>query len=184
MARAPLTFVSLVCAFALIVAACDSTLNLGNAGDAAVDAGPDTAAQLTCVDTCARLIYTCHLLEPAKTDPCLSDCKRALGVLDLQCIQYTPCASIPTSCNPAGAQEGGVPGLDASITDEFNIRVCQSACDSAAADNCISPADLTVCRNRCATAAASRRENYTACSNSSHADCAKHQGCLEIFVAD
>lgn len=184
MARAPLPFVAWCCAFALIAAACDSTLNLGNAGDAAIDAGPDTAAPLTCIDTCARLIYACHLVEPAKTDQCLSDCKAAVGVLDLQCVQYTPCASIPSACDPAAGREAGVPGLDGSIIDEFNVRVCQSACDDAASHSCISPADLTVCRNRCATAPASRRENYTACSNASHTDCVKHQDCLEIFVAD
>ncbi len=181
MVRAPLLLVSSVCAFALIAAACDSTLNLGNAGDAAVDAGPDTAAPLTCVDTCARLIYTCHLLDPSQTDQCLSDCKGARGVLDLQCVQYTPCAAIPSACDPARG-EGGVPGIDASVLDEFNNRVCQSACDDAASGKCISATDLTVCRDRCAAAPASVRENYTACSNSSHSDCAKHQACLELFV--
>jgi hypothetical protein len=187
MRRAPLPLLRAVGTAGLLLAAgaaaCDSTLNLGDAADAALDAGPDTAAPLTCVDTCSRLIYTCHFLDASKTDQCLSECKGAGAALDLQCVQYTPCAAIPSTCGgPQG--DGGVPGFDASILDEFDIRVCQSACDSANRPGCISAADLTVCRDRCVSAPGSRRKSYSACSENAASDCVKHQACFELFIAD
>ncbi|CAN5924938.1 hypothetical protein BH11MYX4_BH11MYX4_55240 [soil metagenome] len=182
-----IAFAPSVCLVALALvaggAACDSTLNLGNAGDGSADgAGVADAAPPTCASTCNRLVADCRLIEPEKTSQCLSECNATGRPADLECVARTACSSITRVCGDG--RDSSSPGADGSAASSFEITSCQTSCDAAGFFDCLTPTELTTCRDLCASAPAVPRNNFTSCARGGGSNCPKVQACLQIFVGD
>jgi hypothetical protein len=187
MRRAALAMLLPCClgAFALVAggAACDSTLNLSNPADAAGDSRPQDSAPLTCDGICDRLIFTCSLFPIDRRAECMAECNREGSLAELTCVAQTACADIVKTCGDGRTLVDGS-GPDGSVINDFEIKTCQSACDSSQFFGCIDAAQLSECRALCASAPAAKRNAYDACASGAGGDCPSSRDCFDLFTKD
>src|SRR4026207_964442 len=100
----------------------------------------------------------------------------------MDCVRRTACAGIEKKCGGinetggcGGESSGGTSGTSGSSSAA--IASCQTQCDSINFCNCSSTAGPSSCRDKCTSAAATARDTFTSCSQSSGTDCAKKKEC-------
>jgi hypothetical protein len=167
-------------------AACDSTLNLGDADGGSAASADGAVFAATCAGTCDKVI-ACGLLTSEKRAPCVSDCITQAPQSLLECIARTPCATLVSTCS--------VPLPDASFFDTsppefdsgqegFEIMNCQSACDSVHFFSCIDAGELATCRDLCETAPKSKRNTFYTCGEGAGGNCPNARDCFNVFAGD
>lgn len=169
----------------IAVAACDTSLDLGSSGDAAIrpegaagdGALSDGAAPPTCDDVC-RKVQACGFVEDGKFAGCLADCQRATPA-DLACVMSAPCNAIFDCARVPEASTTDGP----SATDVFEIGTCQSACDNVEFFDCIDAATHAACRATCETAPRTKRNAFSSCG-ASGSDCVRLQDCVRVLLGD
>jgi hypothetical protein len=174
-----------VAASGALPAACDSTLNLSG-GEAGADAtAPDATAggDATCPGVCDKFI-ACGYGEAAKRSLCVSDCLKQASQPLLDCVARSACSEIQSACSSL-LPEVGIPTFDSSVEDnDFEIRDCQSGCDSVHFFDCLTASQYATCRDLCATAPASKRNTFRGCASGAGSNCTKAQDCFGVFVGD
>jgi len=182
-----LSFVMPACliAFAMVAggAACDSTLNLGDGADGGGGGGPDSAPP-TCASTCDRLITTCRLFSTDQRSACIAECNQKGRPSDLACVAQTACGEILRSCGDGSGGDGSANQPDTAVLTDFEIRNCQSACDTSQFFDCITASELSTCRGLCETAPASKRNAYQACASGKGGNCPSSRDCFNVFAGD
>jgi len=171
------------------IVACESRLDLGrnearNAADdedSPSDPAPDastgddaTSGATTCTAVCARM-DSCGMLTEAQRDECVPSCFAETTSALRACIMQTPCAEIVETCRPTGGLGETDPG------DTFEVEVCRDRCDSAKFHDCLTAAEHSRCRERCASASASARESFTSCIEGSGTRCPSALDCYTQF---
>ncbi len=187
--RALYPFVAAAVVFAVAVApaACDSTLNLGDAdgGSAASTDGPVFVAA-SCASACDKVI-ACGLLTSDKRSPCVSSCMTQAPPALLECIARTACAALQSTCS-AGLPDASFPDTSPPSFDSgqegFEIMNCQQACDSLHFFNCLDASGQASCRDRCTTAPMSKRNSFTSCGEAAGGNCPNATDCFDVFVGD
>jgi hypothetical protein len=180
----------LACAW---LAACETRLDLGH--NASADAGtargdddddsappattPDASAPAsTCSDVCSRVI-ACGILEESNRGECLGRCAGGSTATDRACIMHTSCAAMTATC---GIPTDGTPDPDPDPgQDDFDIQVCQDACDSAHFQSCLDATEHADCRTLCSTAAATSRNTFSACIHGG-TECTAQADCYAAFT--
>jgi hypothetical protein len=151
------------------------------------------ASPSSCGTACDKLI-SCSLIRVGDKAGCNTECQKSAYQYQIDCVNNTACASIASTCgNPTGDGSGGggttsggttsggttSGGIDAG--NDFDIKVCQSACDTLNFFSCVSAADHSACRDLCATAASAKRSTFSSCVNGSGSDCTKGGACYATF---
>lgn len=170
----------------LTLAACDSRLDLGrNAAGASTDddnaAGNRTSDASECDRVCTRVI-ACGLVEQSQRAQCLDTCTGGSNASERTCILQTSCALMRQVCGLSSDQtEIDVPSGGGSGSSTFAIRVCQDACDTAKFQDCLDAAAHADCRDLCSTAAATPRDTFASCVQSS-GECSALDDCYQVFA--
>jgi len=165
---------------------CQSSLDLGREA-LAVDGSPGSEAdggdgsdggpgEASCSAACAKLGACGYLDDPDAAEECRTGCPAlSSGLLD--CVMDRSCAEVPE----CGAHLGGVADAGTSGDDDFEVKVCQSRCDSAKFFSCLDASEHAECRSRCATKPADVRDTYEACASSAGSRCPDHRDCYAQF---
>ncbi len=171
----------------LTLAACESRLDLGrNVADGAStddDNGRGNSASLTseCDRVCTRVI-TCGLVEPSQRTQCLATCTGGSNASERTCILQAPCAVMSEACGLSSDQTViDVPSGGGGGGGAFAVQICQEACNSAKFQGCLDAAAHANCRNLCSTAAASTRDAFASCVQSS-GECSALVDCYDVFA--
>ena len=176
-------FFSVALSTVAIVAACDSSIDLGRGGDAgASEASSSDAtsefslptAAPTCESTCLKAA-ACGFVEEGKMDACIADCPRQTTPDIRRCVQQARCEDI-LGC--AGVPEGGADVIDPITASK--IEGCKSSCTSVHFYGCCSASELEECQTRCTTAPSTKRDSFDDCATGSQ--CPKLVDCLEVFL--
>lgn len=152
----------------------DSTQPQGGAG----------ASASTCSTACDKLV-SCSLIAIGQKSACNTQCTKSGYQYQVDCVNHTDCGKIASTCG--GATSGGTDNgpssgtIDASVPD-MTVAQCQNACDTASFFDCLSASEHTTCRDHCASASASVRQNFTSCSDNAASDCNKQKDCLSVFL--
>jgi hypothetical protein len=173
---------------AVAPAACDSTLNLGDAlmdgGVASADA-PGTFPP-TCAGACDKAL-ACGLITSDKRASCVPDCATQAPLSLVECIARTPCAELQAKCSfafDASLPDVFEPPFD-SGQESFEVMNCQSACDSLHFFSCLDASELATCRDLCATAPKSKRNTFYTCGEAAAGSmCANARDCYRVFTGD
>jgi hypothetical protein len=184
----PFVTAAVVGVIAVSPAACDSTLNLGDAADGGSAASNDGAVfAATCAGVCDKVI-ACALLSSTKRAACVSDCMTSGAPQSLlDCAAVTPCASLQATCS-AGLPDAAFPDTSPPAFDsgqeEFEVMNCQHACDSLKSFSCLDASEQAMCRDLCATASKSKRNTFYSCGEAVASQCPKARECYAVFVGD
>ena len=153
----------------LALAACATQLNLGrneatetseaggSGNDADQHSADDANGAYTCDSVCARLV-ACTSVEPDERARCVVECNAAATANDRACVMNAPCATIAETCGLPSEEpdDGGA--------DEFEIVVCQNACDGARFRECLAAGEHSNCRALCSSSAKAAREAFASCT--------------------
>jgi hypothetical protein len=173
---------------AVAPAACDSTLNLG---DALMDGGVTSADAPgsyppTCTGACDKAL-ACGLITTDKRASCVPDCVTQAPLSLVECIARTPCAELQAKCSfafDASFPDVTEPPFD-SGQESFEVMNCQSACDSLHFFSCLDAGELATCRDLCATAPRSKRNTFYTCGEAAAGSmCANARDCYRVFTGD
>jgi hypothetical protein len=151
------------------------------------------ASPSSCGTACDKLV-SCSLIHVGDKAACDTECQKSAYQYQIDCVNNTACGNIQAACgNPTGGSSGGGStsggttsggttsgGVDAG-SDQFDIQVCQSACDTLNFFTCFSASDHAACRDLCTTAASAKRSTFSSCVNGSGSDCAKGGACYATF---
>jgi hypothetical protein len=169
-------------------AACDSTLNLGDAADGGSAASADGAVfAATCAGVCDKVI-ACGLGSRAMRDACIADCAASQAPQSvLDCAARTPCAELQSTCS-AGLPDAAFPDTSPPDFDSgqegFEVMNCQEACNSLNFFGCLDASEHATCRDLCATAPKSKRNTFYSCGEAVASQCPKARDCYAIFAGD
>lgn len=169
-------------------AACDSTLNLGDAADGGSAASVDGSVfAATCTGVCDKVI-ACGLFASAKRTACISDCMTSQAPQSLlDCAARTPCAELQSTCSAglpdAAFRDTSPPAFD-SGQEEFEVMNCQQACNSLEFFGCLDASEHALCRDLCATAPKSKRNTFYSCGEAVASQCPKARECYAVFAGD
>jgi hypothetical protein len=155
----------------------------GGGGGGSVSGGGSGASAPSCGAACDKLV-SCSFIRVGDKSACVSQCAKQAYQYQIDCVNATACDKMKSTCgDPVGS---GTPGdnhveSDAGHDDSFAIYQCQSACDTLSFFACIDAAAHETCRSQCTTAAANKRDSFTACANGAGGDCARGADCYGQF---
>jgi hypothetical protein len=150
--------------------------------------GGTGATASSCGTACDKLI-SCSFIPLGAKDQCVTECQKSAYQYQIDCVNSNACDKMKAACgDPTGGSSGGTSSGGTSTSggppdagDTFAIQQCQSACDNLNFFSCIDAATHSTCRDTCTSAAASKRDTFTSCVNTSGGDCTKGQDCYAQF---
>jgi hypothetical protein len=182
----PFVTAAVVAAISVFPAACDSTLNLGDADGGSAPSADGAAFPANCPGFCDKVI-ACGLVASDQRAACVSDCITHVPLSLVDCVARTACAALPATCS-AGLPDAALPDTSPppfdSGQEEFEIMNCQSACDSLHFFSCLDAGEQATCRDLCTTAPKSRRNTFFTCGEAAGGNCPNARDCFDVFVGD
>jgi len=157
----------------------------GSSGGGSTGGGGATAA--TCTTACQKLVQ-CSFIRVGDEPACEAQCTQNAYQYQIDCVNNTTCPKMQTTCGaPVGIGGGGSTGGGGGDTDagpdEFEIAICQDACDSMSTFRCVDATDHAACRDLCTTAPANKRDSFRTCEDANATDCTKSNDCYDAFKA-
>jgi hypothetical protein len=140
--------------------------------------GGTGATPSSCGTACDKLA-SCSFIPLGAKDQCVTECQKSAYQYQIDCVNSNACDKMKAACGDptGGTSSGGTSsgGIDAG--NDFAIEECQSACDKLSFFSCLDAATHQACRDKCATAAANKRDGFTSCVNTSGSDCTRGRDC-------
>lgn len=163
--------------------ACRTKIQPAGSGQGGVSGGGTSggtgATASSCATACDKLI-SCSFIPLGAKAQCNSECSTKGYQYQIDCVNNNACDKIQSACGGGGSTITVDPG-DAGA-DDFDVRRCQSECDSINFFKCAPVESHAACRAKCTTAAANVRDDFTSCSSSSGGDCDRKGACLDTFL--
>jgi hypothetical protein len=133
--------------------------------------GGGGASASTCTEACDKLV-SCSLIPVGAKQECNTECSTKGYQYQIDCVNKTACDKLKSTCGGGGGDDNNKTG----------VASCQAECDSLNFLECASADTHATCRAKCASADASPRDTFAACSRSSGPDCSKKKACLDAFL--
>lgn len=143
--------------------------------------GGGGASAATCTTACDKLVM-CSLIPVGAKTECNKICAEKGYQYQIDCVNETACDKIEATCGGPVSNETGGGGGSSGGGADFEIANCRTQCDSIHFFDCSTTTEHAACRDVCASAAATKRDTFTACSQSSGSDCTKKGACLDAFL--
>ena len=149
--------------------------------------GGGGASAATCATACDKLV-SCSLIPVGAKAECNSRCSTEGYQYQIDCVNNTECGEIVSTCGGAssssedGAGDDGDDDDDDDGSSSGSTAACLVQCDQINTFEC-APVELhSACRDRCTSASAKERDDFTSCSQSSGVNCNSKAGCLDLFL--
>jgi hypothetical protein len=173
-----------------------STSSSGASGTAGGSGGGGVSAA-SCQTACTKIITTCSLAPVGQMQACVDACTKNGFQYQIDCVVNNQCGDIISRCGgtttggssgttsggTSGTASGGTSGSStsgSSGTTDPGLFTCQSNCDFMFQRSCITAAEQSTCRAKCASDTSAKRDTFNSCANAP--DCAAAHDCFTVYT--
>ncbi len=160
----------------------------------------------SCQSACTKIITTCSLAPVGQMQACLDACTKNGYQYQIDCVVNNQCGDIASRCGGSvtggssgttsggtssgasgGTSSGASGGTSGSSTSgasggtDPGLLQCQSNCDFLFTRTCISAAEQSTCRAKCASDTSAKRDTFNGCAQGA-SDCTAAHDCFTVYT--